>query len=77
MVRAGARRAACVYGRAFRAVLRPIGKVEAEAHHLHEVERAGAAGDTPFIVMLGLIFFLVPIFCIMAGLAFAAYYLTA
>jgi hypothetical protein len=74
--RAAARHAGSLYRRAFRAALRPIRKVEAEAQHLHEVERAGDLGETPFIAILGVILFLLPIFGFMVGLAFAAYYLT-
>jgi VIT1/CCC1 family predicted Fe2+/Mn2+ transporter len=50
-------------------------KVESEVHHLHEVEEAGESGETPFVVILGVFLFLVPIFALMLGLAFAAYYL--
>ena len=66
-----ARHAGSLYQRAFR---RPVEKVEAEVHHLHEVEQRGESGETPFIAILGVFLFLVPIFLVMAGLAFAAYY---
>ena len=42
---------------------------------LHAIEHEGDAAETPFIAMLGLILFFLPIFLVMAGLAFAAYYL--
>jgi hypothetical protein len=57
-----------------RALGRPIQKLEQEAHHLHEVEQLGESGETPFIAILGVFLFLLPIFLVMAGLAFAAYY---
>ena len=59
----------------FRWVLRPIRKVEAEAHHLHEVEIVGDSGETPFIAILGVVLFLLPIFAFMLGLAIAASYI--
>jgi hypothetical protein len=74
--RAGARHAGTLYRRSFRSALRPIRKVEAEADHLREVEQDGEAGATPYIVLLGVFFFLLPIFVFMLGVAFAAYYLT-
>jgi hypothetical protein len=76
-VRSGARHAMNLYRRTLRGALRPIRKVEAETHHLHEVERAGEAGDTPFIAILGIFLFLLPIFGLILGLAFAAFYLVA
>jgi hypothetical protein len=74
-VRAGARHAANLYGRAFHGARWPVRKAEAEIHHLHEVERAGDSGETPFIAMLGVFLFVLPIFGLMVGLAFAAFYL--
>ena len=50
-------------------------KIESEAHHLHEVEQVGEGGETPFVAILGVFLFLVPIFAVMLGLAFGAYYL--
>jgi hypothetical protein len=44
-------------------------------HHLHAVESEREAGETPFIAIIGLIFFFLPIFLVMVGLAFTAYYL--
>jgi hypothetical protein len=76
-VRSGARHAKKLYRRTIRGALKPIRKVEAETHHLHEEERAGEAADTPFIAILGLMLFLAPIFGLIVGLSFAAYYLVA
>jgi hypothetical protein len=59
----------------FRWALRPVRKIEAEAHHLREVEQVGESGETPFVAMLGVFFFLLPIFALILGLAFAAYYI--
>ena len=56
----------------FRWLRHPIGTVEAEAHHLHEVEERGESGETPFIAILGVFLFLLPIFAVMLGLAIAA-----
>jgi hypothetical protein len=70
-----AKHAAALYGRALHAALTPIRSAEAEVHHLHALEHDGEAAETPFIAMLGLIFFFLPIFLTMVGLAFAAYYL--
>jgi len=53
----------------------PVQAVEAEAKHLREIEQKGESGETPFIAILGLILFLLPIFAVMLGLAFGAYYL--
>jgi len=65
-----------LYRTLFAAVLRPLRAVEEEAHHLREVEQAGESGETPFVAILGLILFLLPIFAVMLGAAFAAYYLS-
>ena len=73
--RAGVRHAGSLYGRTFRWALRPVREVEAETHHLHEVERVGASGETPFIAILGVFLFLLPIFAFMLGLAIAASYI--
>jgi hypothetical protein len=69
------RHAGGLYRRAFAAVRRPVRKLEAEAEHLHEIEQAGEAPETPFVAMLGVFLFLFPIFAVMLGLAFGAYYL--
>jgi hypothetical protein len=70
-----AKHASGIYGRTFNAAMKPIRSAESEAHHLHEVERTGEAGDTPLIAVLGIFLFLLPIFLVILGLALAAYYL--
>jgi hypothetical protein len=62
-------------GRYRRLLRRPVQAVEAEAQHLQEIERAGESPETPFIAILGVALFLLPIFLVIVGLAFAAYYL--
>ncbi len=62
-------------GRYRRLLRRPVQAIEAERHHLEEVERAGESGETPFIAILGIVLFLLPIFLVIVGLSFAAYYL--
>jgi hypothetical protein len=69
------RHAASLYRRAFAAARRPVHAVEAEAHHLHEVESTGESGETPLILILGVVIFLLPIFLVMLGLAVLAAYL--
>jgi hypothetical protein len=69
-----ARHAGTRYERLLRGSVR---KLEAEPHHLHEIEQQGEAGATPFIAIGGLILFLLPIFLLMLGVAFTAYYLSA
>jgi hypothetical protein len=68
--------AGTLYRKMFAALRLPVRELEAEAEHLRDIERAGDSGETPFIAILGLIFFLVPIFLLMAGLALTAYYLS-
>jgi len=63
------------YRKLFDAVLRPVRKVEAKAHHLHELEQTGDSGETPLIAILGLFLFLLPIFLLMLGLALGAAWL--
>ena len=48
-------------------------EIEAEAAHLQEIEEAGESAATPLIAFLGLILFLLPVFLLMLGIAFAAY----
>lgn len=43
--------------------------------HLHEVERAGESGETPFIAILGLIVFLGSVFLVLLAISLLAYYL--
>ena len=52
-----------------------IKRAKSEAHHLHEVEHEGESGETPFLATFGVFLFLVPVFLVILGLAFAAYYL--
>jgi hypothetical protein len=73
---AALRHAGSLYGRTSRWALRPIRKVEAEAHHIHEIEQVGERGETPFIAIFGVVLFLLPIFAFMVGLSFAAYSLS-
>ena len=58
-----------------RRLRRPVQRIEAEAEHLHEVERKGESATTPLIAIMGIILFLVPIVLVILGLSFAAYYL--
>ena len=69
-----AKHASALYTRTFYVALRRIRRAEEEVHHLHAVEHEGAATETPLIAIIGLIFFFLPIFLVMVGLAFAAYY---
>jgi hypothetical protein len=73
--RDAARHAGTLYGKTLTRLQHPVRGIEAEAEHLRAVEREGESGETPFIAILGIIFFLLPIFAVVLGLAFAAYYL--
>lgn len=73
--RDAATHAATLYRRMFAALRLRVREIEAEAGHLRRVEQAGESGETPFIAILGLLFFLIPIVLLVGGLAFAAYYL--
>jgi hypothetical protein len=73
--RHAARQAGTRYRKTFAFLRHPVREVEAEVEHLHEVERAGESAETPLIAFLGLILFLLPIFLLMLGIAFAAYYI--
>ncbi|MBV8480193.1 MAG: hypothetical protein JOY72_07795 [Actinobacteria bacterium] len=53
----------------------PVQALEHEAEHLRQVEHAGESGETPFIAIIGIILFLLPIVVVFLGAAFAAYYL--
>ena len=55
----------------------PVRTIEAGAEHLREVEREGESAETPFVAILGLILFLLPIVAIVLGLSFAAYYIAS
>ena len=63
-------------GRYRRLLRRPVQSIEAEAHHLIEIEQAGDSPATPFIVLIGIVLFLLPIVIVILGLAFGVYYLT-
>lgn len=75
VVARSARHAGGLYKATIRRVRRSEAAVAKEAHHLHEVEQLGESGETPYIVVLGMILFLVPIVLVIGGLSFAAYYL--
>jgi hypothetical protein len=74
-VRDATRHAGTRYRKALAWLRRPVRAVEAEAHHLREVEREGKSGETPLIAILGIVIFLLPIVLVVLGLTFAAYYL--
>jgi hypothetical protein len=67
--------AGSLYRKAFGVFRRPVQAIEAEAEHLHKVERKGQSEATPFIAILGVVLFLAPIVLVILGLSFAAYYL--
>jgi hypothetical protein len=69
------KRAGGLYRRTFDALRHPVRKIEAEAHHLLELEEAGESGETPFIAILGVILFLLPIFALMLAIILSVYYL--
>jgi hypothetical protein len=71
-----ARHAGRLYRKAFTRLRHPVREVETEVEHLREVEREGESGETPFIAILGVVLFLIPIVALLLGLSFAAYYLT-
>jgi hypothetical protein len=73
--RDAATHAGTLYRKAFGFLRRPVQEIEAEVEHLIEVEREGESETTPFIAIVGLIFFLTPIVLVVLGLSFAAYYL--
>jgi hypothetical protein len=70
------RHAAGRYRQVFGWAWRPARRVEREVQHLHEVERAGDSGETPYIAMLGLALFLWSMLLLLLGVALAAYYLS-
>jgi hypothetical protein len=74
--RDAARHAGTRYRKAFNRFRHPVREIESEVEHLREVEQEGESGETPFIAILGIILFLLPIVVVVLGLAFAAYYLT-
>jgi hypothetical protein len=73
--RDAATHAGTLYRKMFAALRLRVREIEAEAEHLREVEQKGESGEAPLIAMLGLILFLLPIFLLVAGLSFAAYYI--
>ena len=75
VVKDATRHAGGRYRRTFHWITHPVRGVGEEAHHLHEVERAGESAETPLIAMLGLAFFLGSVFLVIVGLAFAGYFL--
>jgi hypothetical protein len=50
-------------------------RVEDDVHHLHEIEVEGESPATPAISIAQVLLVVVPVFAVMVGLAFAAYYL--
>ena len=73
--RHAASHAGSLYRKVFGFVRRPVRGIEDEAEHLLEVERKGDSETTPFILIFGIVLFLAPIFLLILGLSFAAYYL--
>ena len=73
--RQAVRRAGARYRRVLGKARHPVQEIEAEAEHLIEIEKKGESGETPFIALLGIVLFLLPIVALILGLAFAAYYL--
>ena len=69
------KQAGALYRKTFSFLRHPVRKAEDEAGHLHDVEVAGESAETPIIAIGGLILFLIPIFLLIVGLSFAAYYL--
>ena len=69
------RHAGRLYRKTFAFLRHPVRSVETEAAHLHVVERAGESSETPLIAILGIFLFLAPIFLVIVGLSFAAYYI--
>ena len=75
--RDAARHAGTLYRRTLARVRHPVRAIESEVDHLREVEREGESAETPFVAILGIVLFLLPIVAIVLGLAFAAYYLAS
>jgi hypothetical protein len=67
------RHAGGLYRRTFDFLRHPVRKVEEEAHHLREIEEVGESGETPFIAILGVILFLLPIFAVMLLIIMGVY----
>jgi hypothetical protein len=64
-----------LYAQTFRRLRHPIQRIEAETHHLREVEQAGESGETPAIAIAGLVLFLLPLAVLFMLLAFGAAWL--
>jgi hypothetical protein len=62
-------------GGAWRDPRRLFRTIEREARHLHELEQVGESDWTPWLAILGLVLFFVPVFVLMTALSFAAAYL--
>jgi hypothetical protein len=75
--RDAARHAGGIYRKALPRLRHPVREIEAEVEHLHELEQEGASEATPFVAILGIVLFLLPIVFLILGLAFAAYYLAS
>ena len=73
--RDAATHAGSLYRKAFGVLRRPVQEIQAEAEHLHEIERKGESEKTPLIAILGIMLFLAPVVFVILGLSFAAYYL--
>jgi hypothetical protein len=73
--RDAARHAGSIYRKTYNRFRHPVREIEADVEHLREVEREGESGETPFIAILGVVLFLLPIVALVLGLSFAAYYL--
>jgi len=71
--RNAATHAGSLYRKTFAFLRHPVHEIEVEAEHLREIEQAGESAATPLIAFLGLVLFLLPIFLLMLGIAFAAY----
>lgn len=67
--------AGTLYRRLLAFLRHPLRTVEAEAEHLREIEKEGESPVTPFIAILGIVLFLLPIVVLVGGLVFAAYFL--
>jgi hypothetical protein len=52
----------------------PIHSIEYEAHHLHEVERAGESAETLLVAIVGLVPSFASVLLVRAAHSFAAYY---
>jgi hypothetical protein len=67
-----AHHAAPLYRRPFAAARHELDALESEARRLHQVELEGQSPSTPFLALFGLVLFLMPLFCVVLGLALLA-----